>query len=210
MPSEIQLLKKVLFVMLLCSTGFYSCSTNKENEEIRKAIRHELDLHPKSSLADIYKNFFQDAFGPGHMIPDSAQAMNYLLRELDIAGDYDGVDFQPLGYKNRYYRVNLSLVRDSILSTDLLFNAFVKSANTASPPPMDEWIRTWNHILGIIEEMDLEIPDFEEDKKMLDIQLQNGDPVVHHSEVFKKEYSPHYRIVSKEMYRQIKYSIKNN
>ena len=37
---------------------------------------------PKSTLQDLYKSFFQDRFGPGHIIADEASAMRYLQYEL--------------------------------------------------------------------------------------------------------------------------------
>jgi hypothetical protein len=53
-----------------------------QNFRIEKAVINELKYYPEARLRDIYKNFFQDAFGPGHLIPDTTHAGNYLNYEL--------------------------------------------------------------------------------------------------------------------------------
>lgn len=55
-----------------------------QNEDhIKKAVLGELKHYPETQLRDIYKNFFQDAYGPGHLIPDSTHAGKYLDIELN-------------------------------------------------------------------------------------------------------------------------------
>ena len=45
--------------------------------------------YPESTLKDIYKNFFQDAFGPGHLMSDAEDAEKrmeaYLRSECEQA-----------------------------------------------------------------------------------------------------------------------------
>ena len=37
-------------------------------ERVVTCVRWQMDNYPESRLIDLYKNFFQDKFGPGHMI----------------------------------------------------------------------------------------------------------------------------------------------
>ena len=37
-------------------------------ERVEKAARWQMENYPKSRLLDLYKNFFQDKFGPGHIV----------------------------------------------------------------------------------------------------------------------------------------------
>ena len=52
---------------------------------IMAAIGQQMADYPESTLKDIYKNFFQDAFGPGHLMSGDADAeermKEYLRRE---------------------------------------------------------------------------------------------------------------------------------
>lgn len=40
----------------------------------------QMKTYPKSTLKDLYKNFFQDKFGPGHIISDTTSAGKFLKK----------------------------------------------------------------------------------------------------------------------------------
>lgn len=194
-------MSKILNIAFLVSAMIlFSCSTDSAESRIREAVDLELHYYPEATLLDIYKNFFQDAFGPGHIISDSSSALNYLQKELDEAKQFNAVQWQPLGYYHNYYRVNLSLVKNKKLPFDLLFYAFLESANSASPPSIEEWKKEWNYIIQVIESMDLEIKNYEEDKQYLEELLAQGKYVIHHSKIYGELYFPHYRIISRAFF----------
>jgi len=168
------------------------------------AVNNELKLHPEATLIDIYKNFFQGAYGPAHMIADRTSALDYIAEELSGTAKYDTVLGQQTGYKNRYLRVNLSLVRDKILSMEKLADAFFNSANNSNPPSLELWKKEWEFILDVIEGMGLTINNFMEDKKFLNDMLESGEMIVHHSEIYIKSYSPHYRVISARYAEELK------
>ena len=90
---------------------------NNVDDESKKTaiintVNEELKFHPKVTLPDLYKNFFQGKFGPGHLIDDVNSAKEYFFTELKEATEFDSVLWQAVGYENNYYRVNLSLVRN--------------------------------------------------------------------------------------------------
>jgi hypothetical protein len=178
---------------------FTSCSDDSDASQraIREAVELELRLHPRATLIDIYKHFFQSRFGPGHMIENRDVAESYLRSEMAAATSFDGLRVQPLGVDSAFYRINLSLLEDSTLSENDLIDAFVESANSVVPPSLDEWIREWALIREVVETIDVELPGFERDSQVLDSLLAGGNVVVHHSDIFVREYDPHYRIVAK-------------
>lgn len=189
--------------MLLLS----ACIQNKEkdrNKKIENAIRAELALHPEATLTDIYKNFFQGRFGPGHMISDPEAAREYLLQELEFAQNFDTVPWQTVGYEDRYYRINLIMVKDSLISIEDLADAFIQSANQAATPDIESWTREWDLILSVIEDLELSLPGFEEDRRNIAKNLEKGIIVGHHSDIYRKNYHPHYRIVTKEEFQRLK------
>ncbi|MCF8343328.1 MAG: hypothetical protein K9H13_01675, partial [Bacteroidales bacterium] len=167
-------------------------------------VRLELQYYPEARLTDIYKNFFQNAFGPGHLIKDAAAAKAYLRYELHNAKHFDSLLYQPLGADHRYYRLNLILLKKSVIPEDEFLNAFIQSANHADPPTIDEWKAEWENILKVITSMDLTILHFERDRAHLDSLLAEGEYVVHHSETYKSLYQPHYRIVHKDEFSKLK------
>ncbi len=187
----------IMFSSISCSN---SVINNDKKESIIRTIQEELTLHPKATLLDIYKNFFQGRFGPGHMISDLDAATNYLTRELQNATEFDSVLWQAVGYEERYYRVNLSLVHDGKIGVQDLITAFTKSANSLEHPSLESWKNEWNSILKIIEQMNITLPNFEKDKFRLSENLKSGIIVGHHSSIFQKNYHPHYRIVSRSYF----------
>jgi len=180
-----------------------SCTVADNKEElIQNAIQEEMQLHPEARLIDIYKFFFQGAFGPGHIIRDKQSALNYLQNELQSMTDFDSVLWQPVGYNKQYYRISLGLVKEGTLSEEELFNAFVQSADSSALPSIEEWIKEWNFVLNIIEAMNLKIINYEEDKSILDDMLEEGNILVHHSNIYRKLYHPHYRVVNNKQFEK--------
>ena len=160
----------------------------------------QLNVYPKSTLQDLYKNFFQDKFGPGHLIPDTSAAKAYLERELSEFEISTCPDIEPVGWENNYVRVDLSLLKREIVPERLFFDAFVESANSARMPEIESWKREWKRILKVVEQMAPDLPDFERDKAAIDSLLDAGKYAVHHSSAFEEEYRPHYRIIARRIF----------
>ncbi|RKY94585.1 MAG: hypothetical protein DRQ13_08065 [Ignavibacteriae bacterium] len=182
-----------------------NCCTVADNKEelIQNAMLEEMHLHPEARLVDIYKFFFQGAFGPGHIIRNKQSALKYLQNELQSMTDFDSVLWQPVGFNKQYYRISLGLVQEGRLLEEELFNAFVQSADSSALPSIEEWIKEWNFVLNIIEAMNLKIINYEEDKSILDDMLEEGNILVHHSNIYRKLYHPHYRIVDNKQFEKL-------
>ena len=196
--------------LLLTMVFIFSCicinsctEADSKKELIQNAILEEMHLHPEARLIDIYKFFFQGTFGPGHIISDKESALKYLQNELQSMTDFDSLLWQPVGYKKQYYRVSLSLVKEGTISEEELFDAFVQSADSSSVPSIEEWIKEWDIILTIIEKMNLKIIDYEEHKSGLNDMLNNGNIPVRHSDIYRKLYHPHYRIVNSRQFEKL-------
>lgn len=170
---------------------------DEQTRAIKAAARAELRRYPQASLLDLYKFFFQGAYGPGHMIPNAEMAQQYLDDELRMTASFDTVHWQPVGHQGKFYRINLSLVHDNSISAQTLLAAFIESANTSAPPSLEEWRAEWQSILEIITSMSLNLADFENDQNAIAQQLAEGKVIGHHSEKFERLYHPHYRVVDK-------------
>ena len=176
-----------------------SCKETK-SEQIRTTVENHLNTYPKSTLQDLYKNFFQDYFGPGHIVSDTTSAGKYLDRELASFEKADGAYYEPTGYNGNFYRVNLSVIKEGLISRDVFFDAFIRSVSDIQTISHDEWKKEWNVIDSIIKTMNLSLVNYEQDREMLFSLLEQGKYVVHHSEPFSAEYDPHYRIIVREIF----------
>ena len=193
--------KAVLYSILCFCVIFSSCRQDSHSLVIREAIERQMATYPESTLQDVYKSFYQDRFGPGHMITDTASARSYLMRELAEMSDTSAVYYEPTGSQGRYVRVYLSTVADSLITADQLLDAFIQSANAVQVPQTD-WATEWEDIVGVIWECDLKVNDFEALQPVLSEAAQNHQ-AVHHSQAYREAYHPHYRIVEREVLQKI-------
>lgn len=171
-------------------------------DSISRALDYQIRHYPASQYRDIYKNFMQDFFGPGHILADTAAAGKYLRRELTETEVFDGPLYEKTGYKGNFYRVNLSLIKDGIIPYGDYFNAFVESVQGINPPAADYWMCTWEKIDSVMHRKGLHFPDEDEDRRLLLNQFSNNDFIVHHSKRYNDSVNFHYRIIARDIFEQ--------
>ena len=188
--------KLLLILALACSFSLFGQSI--DTIAVRSAIERQLTTYPESTLQDIYKSFYQEHFGPGHIISDTASARRYLMRELSEMGETQSPYFEPTGSQGDYVRVYLSAVADSLITAEQLLDAFVKSANSWQEPTVS-WLEKWKAIVSIIQANKIESEGFETDLPLLTEAARNSQ-AVHHSRRYNEAYHPHYRIVERSIF----------
>ena len=197
--------KFLLILFLACSFSFFGQSI--DTIAMRSAIEMQLVTYPESTLQDIYKSFYQEHFGPGHIISDTASARCYLVRELSEMGKIQSPYFETTGSQGDYVRVYLSAVSDSLITAEQLLDAFVRSANLWQEPTVS-WLEKWEAIFSIIQVNKIELEGFETDLPLLTEAAQNNQ-AVHHSRRYNEAYHPHYRIVERSIFEiELKPSLK--
>lgn len=179
-----------------------ACTGDDTREHIRQSVERQMERYPHSTLRDLYKNYFQDRFGPGHIIADEKAADNYLRYELENATTMEGDDYEPTGYEERFMRVNLSVIADGRVPYDKYLSAFVRSVNGIEPITVEQWREEWAVIDEVINEMNLNLPDYEADRAEIWALLERGEYVMHHSKLFEQHYDPHYRIIEREIFQR--------
>lgn len=172
-------------------------------DSISQALDYQMKYYPASQYRDIYKNFMQDFFGPGHILADTAAAGKYLRSELAEEGPFEGPDYEPTGYKGNFYRVNLSLLKSGKLPYSLFFKCFVESVQGIEPPSGEEWMKIWSEIDKIIVEKGIRFPEEDADREALAKQFAEGDYIVHHSQRFNDSVHFHYRIISDDLMKNV-------
>ena len=197
-------MRKYSFLTLFLLFCLCLSATETEKKDFEKAVRdavsRQMQTYPKSTLKDLYKNFFQDKSGPGHIISDTTAAGNYLRRELASYTECAGDVAEPTGWEGNFLRVNLSVIKNGRISYQTFFDAFVRSVNGIRPVTVAEWQKEWLRIESVIRSMGLSLPDYEADRKEIEERLDRGEYVGHHSQVFEESYSPHYRIISRQIF----------
>lgn len=177
-------------------------SFNANEQAIKLFVDTELSYFPMATLADLYKSFFQDRFGPGHLIRDRKMADEYLRWEVTQTSADAMPLWQPVGVHHNFYRVYLSLVKKQILPIDILLEGILVSAEGITPPTHEEWLDEWLHTASIIRSYKPHLNNFEKEAKIIERNLSKGEPLMHHSKQFDKAYHPHYRIITKDIFEE--------
>jgi len=193
------MMKYYLIVILIGISMLQGCR-NSEQNVIRASVEEKLEKYPASTLRDLYKSYFQDYYGPGHLISDTGRAIGYLEYELGLNDYKDTVLLDPTGYEGNFYRVNLMLVKEETIPKEEFTRYFLESVSAVDPMPVDAWSQKWQVILAEITEVAPGLPGFDEDRAYLDSLIDAGKYVVHHSEQFMENYHPHYRIIHREIF----------
>ena len=162
---------------------------------VETAVTTQLELFPESRLQDLYKSFFQDRFGPGHLIADRESALNFILTELAEADTLMGPKTELCGWQGNYVRVNLSVIADGMMTAVEMTDALMASAIEVKADDIERWKVEWAQIEAIIEKNYPDLPDLAEDKVRIKELLDAGQYAYHHSPAYESAYHPHYRII---------------
>ena len=170
-------------------------------QDIQSFIRRQMILYPKSHVLDLYKSCFQDYMGAEHLVSDRERVKAYLDEELATTGidDLPGWLYEPCGINGRYVRVSLRTVKEGLITEDMLLDAFIRSANTKRTS-IKSWSRKWHKIIGTIDKMNLNLPDYDQEKQFIDSILSVGKYAISHSSDYREAYHPHYRIVERRIF----------
>lgn len=198
--------RTMLIATVITAASLVSCSHSHDIEAIDKAIHSQMDIYPQSSLKDIYKNFFQDAFGPGHLMDgdrNAEQAMRrYLAAECEEARNDTTLcpPYELTGHHGRFYRVSLSVINDGSVPFDTFMDAFMQSASQFQLPDVKTWEQEWDVICGEARRLYPNLPEFSRDSAAIKQILSEGKYASHHSEQYNKAYHPHYRLIERNIF----------
>ena len=177
-----------------------ACKQKEQAKTLQASIERKMDIYPDARLQDIYKSFYQDHFGPGHLITDTATVRHYLYSELSENDVSYPVYYEPTGCEGRFVRVFLSTIADSLITAEELLDAFIRSANEFQEP-QTEWITEWSEIVRTIRDQKIKVIDFEVDEPELTEAARNNQ-AMHHSRAYNAAYHPHYRIVRRDLFEK--------
>lgn len=100
------------------------------------------EQYPEAEPADLYKLVFQDLYGPGHLIVDSASCAGYIQREVEAMGTTALFPlFEYTLCDSNFVRVNLQLVKDGRISVRDLTRAVLCSAE-GMPAPDSKFVQS--------------------------------------------------------------------
>lgn len=171
---------------------------------VREAVDYNIENYPQAQLADLYKSFYQDAFGPGHILADTLAGRRYFEYELSDTTDWSGPIYEYTGTGRNFIRLNMDLIRKGIIPKEEYFQAFVNSLGRVEKPTDGAWIKEWVEIDSVVSSKGWNFPNETSDREMIDEKLRSGNFTVHHSRAYDSIYNFHYRIISLPQFEVLK------
>jgi len=193
------IMKKTIFVVLAMLYAFTLSA-----QDIQGFVTKQMQTYPKSRLLDIYKSCFQDYMGAEHLVSDRERVKAYLDEELQTT-NLDSLMpwyYEPCGVNGQYVRVSIRAIKENLMTEDALLDAFIRSANSEKRPTVESWRNKWQEIIGTIDQMELNLPNYQQDRAFIDSILSIGKYAISHSPEYREAYRPHYRIVEKSIFQK--------
>ena len=173
---------------------------------MEKSVEEFLGKYPQATLQDVYKNNFQDYFGPAHIMANRDGVLKYLRSELAQMENEAAPEvlqgnryFTPCGWRNNYYQVSLDVIKDGILTVEEFADAFMAGGG-GEPEVTPLWTKEWEQLKKTVKKMAPKIKGYKEDAAKIDALLKEKKYVVHHSSSYENAYKPHYRIIRKDIF----------
>jgi len=147
--------------------------------------------YPKMTPQDAVKLLYQSAFGPGHLIRDEGMARTRLEEELAITPASDQPLLEDIG--GGYARLYLGAAKAQNLPTDEIFAHFLSSAQADCPGKV-----AFEAGISVLEGLTAQgrapfsmsaLTDY------LTGYWAAGCPMVSHSQTYREQYRPAYRVV---------------
>lgn len=198
---------------------------------LEASVAEFLERYPKATLQDVYKNSFQDYFGPAHIMASRESVIAYLERELKkmklekvpplsitlysdttdhtpVAGDMSGEKeesfqyYTPCGWRHNYYQVSLKMITDGLISVEDFADAFLAGGGE-EPQVTEAWLEEWKLIKKGVKKVAPKLKGFKDDDARITSLIEEGKYVVHHSASFNGAYKPHYRIIRRDIFEAV-------
>lgn len=165
--------------------------------EFKHYLSEQIRRHPSMQPQDVVKLCYQSAYGAEHLLKDTVAAKNYLETEFADVSALDTDLYEAIS--DRVCRINLAAWKYKKLPLPWLFHMFA-----SSPPISNHGIAVLKDHLRAAEAVITCSPvrfDLSDWNSYLHAYMSAGMPAVHHSEQYRQNEHPHYRVVNRQLLR---------
>ena len=164
-------------------------------ENFEKILLFHFENYPFMKPVDAVKLCYQSAFGCGHLVKNEEFALSMLKNELEnTTRDFDAQLFEPIG--GGYVRIDLHKAKAVKIPEEKICEVFIKSANSGEKTELEPKIE-------ILKKLSKEgITPFSE-KELLEYLFGYSGEMVSHSEKYKTEYHPAYRVILEKLAEEL-------
>ncbi len=172
--------------------------------ELMEVIAFQIKLRPLMEIQDVYKMLYQAYLGIGHLIADKGKAINYLTSELATCTDHasDDLLWENISPNETVGRINLRPFLHHKMDRDALVRKLMIFAPNP-PGTKADLISAWEVVGALIEQSKLPF-HYSAYQCFTSTVVAQDFPVMHHSQNYSRLYKPAYRILSTELYHQLR------
>ena len=131
-----------------------------DRSAMKRSVQEFLEKYPRATLQDIYKNNFQDYFGPSHIMADKEGVLRYInweLAQMDKEGKEgkirrEEIYYDPCGWRHNYYQVSLLVIKEGFLTLEEFVDAFMAGGG-AAPNVTAEWVGEWKILKDTVKKI---------------------------------------------------------
>ena len=181
-----------LLAKAACADDIADNDINDRVERIIRAASDHAQRYPAATGQDIFKFLYQACYGPGHMNNvNYAHTERYLMREWEALGNQPISKHEPPLLEDMgsdFVRINLIPYRDKGGGPEVLAEAFHSSMKA----PVDSTLFS-----KVITRVESHYPDLLNGYQAEHF-IDDERVVPHHSNDYRQNYHPHYRLLTIE------------
>lgn len=176
------------------------CQSDAVPWSIKQLVEYHQGIHKDLEVQDVYKMFYQAAFGVEHLLSDSAGVTTYLLSELSSVDSVQTNEplLERISITPAPVRVNLRPFNALNLDPAVLVKVMFQSARETMPDTL-MFYRMWNEFSALVRYGLLRFPV--DTIRVWDTMLEAGVPgPMHHSAGYTAANHPAYRVVRRSLF----------
>ena len=160
-------------------------------EDFEEILLLHFEKYPLMTPVDAVKLCYQSAFGCGHLVKNKDFALSMLKKELDETKENpDALLFESIG--GGYLRLDLHKAKADKIPKEKIAEVFMESANSGEKSEIEPKIE-------LLKKLASEGKTPFSEKELLDYLSGYNGEMVSHSEKYRAEYSPSYRVIMEKL-----------
>lgn len=163
--------------------------------ELEHTLLHHSKTYPLMQVTDAVKLIYQGEFGGGHLVRDRDECLARIKKEAEISSKSYGEAIEDIGFG--IVRVNLASIESIGITHEKLCDLFIESASIIKGD-LSTFFKKLECLSALTSNNAFSFTLRELDS-YLEEYIKSGCPAVSHSEIYRNEYHPAYRIVLKSL-----------
>ena len=151
--------------------------------------------YPLMQVSDAVKLIYQGEFGGGHLVRDREECLSRIKNEIDTLSKITEEATEDIGFG--IVRVNLASMKSIGLTPEKLCDIFIESSSLIRGN-LSAFFKKLEYLSDLTSSGIFPFTSCELDL-YLNEYIKSGCPAVSHSEIYRNEYDPAYRIVLKSL-----------